>query len=169
MIPPDSPPVRRARRWQLVVLVLALVALLTACSNPSNDPDTYNAQTEVNYLNGCLAVADIDLDHAVTVDDKDTSDEADDTVVIPDDVPEDALAVCQCQYGAMTEVVGETQDGEPEYALPFEQFEQLNDDLESNLPESPDDTVAGDGDDTTTTTILSQKATELIASCNQPS
>jgi hypothetical protein len=151
-----------------VVVLLALVALLTACSNPSNNPDTYDAQTEANYLNGCLAVADIDLERAVTVDDNDTSDEADDSVVIPDDVPEDALAVCQCQYGAMTEVVGETQDGDPEYALPFDQFERLNDDLENNLPESPDDSAADEGEDTTTT-ILSETATDLIASCNQPS
>lgn len=159
-------------RPRLLVPVALLVLVGAGCTLPSNTPDTYDARTEANYINGCLAVNDPDdenLYRAATVEDRNTTESDDDVVVVSDDVPEGELAVCQCQYDAMSEVTGETNSGEPEYALPFDQFEDINDDLSSNLPESADDTDEDGGDEgdnsDTTTTTLSPRVAELVDSC----
>lgn len=148
----------------MLVPLFAVVIVAAGCSHPSNAPTTYNARTEANYINGCLSVSDESLDRTAVVEDQGTKDDADDVVTFPNGVPE-GTETCQCEYDAMSAPTGEeNQAGEPEFALPFAQFEQLDADLESNLPESPDDTS-----DTSSTTILSQRATDLILSCSGPS
>ena len=155
-------PARSARAWRILIPLAAVLLVAAGCSHPSNAPTTYNARTEANYINGCLSVADESLDRTAVVEDQGTKETEDDIVVLPDDPPA-GTDTCQCEYDAMSAQVGENNAGEPEYALPFAQFEQLDADLEANLPESASDTS-----NTTSTTILSQKATDLIASCSSP-
>jgi hypothetical protein len=108
-------PVRRrlVRRCAVALGAVAVLVVATACNTPSNDPETYGAEVEENFVTGCTG-------------DVGTIDGTTTTLAARSD--------CVCAYEVFVENVPFNDDARPQYAgYPGEAptFTQLNADLAS--------------------------------------
>jgi hypothetical protein len=106
---------RRPSRARRAALVLAAVVALGACSHNRQVPDRYGDTVEGNFVEGC--------EEALTS--RDGAGEALEA--------DEARDVCQCSYDAISD---------PDGGIPFEDFKELNEELESESAELPADIQA---------------------------
>jgi hypothetical protein len=106
---------RRPSRARRAALVLVAVLALGACSHNRQVPDSYGDTTQRNFTEGCEEA----LTETEGAGDALTADEAE--------------AVCQCSYDAISD---------PDDGVPYEQFKEINDELEDEPGPLPD-VIAG--------------------------
>jgi hypothetical protein len=140
-------------------LVLVLAPLLASCTPTTNNPDEYGITTEANVVDGCVQAQaqaqGITVDQIV-IDDNDTADDADDVLVVPENVPDTILDPCRCLYDGIVEDID------------FSTFEDIDSTLEDALKDAGESGDSGDSGGEaggTTTTLVPSAFTELVARC----
>ncbi len=106
---------RSSRKARLAGLVLVAAVALGACSHNRPIPDKYGATTEDNFTEGCEEVL--------------TSRDGEGERLAADE----ARDVCQCTYDGISN---------PDGGIPFEDFKELNEDLETEPAPLPEDVQA---------------------------
>ncbi|CAN5600314.1 hypothetical protein BH24ACT4_BH24ACT4_13740 [soil metagenome] len=120
---------RPTRRLRALPLILAGLLVLGACSQQRQTPDKYGDTTRDNFQEGCVA--------SLTEEPGDQEFAAVDVGESQPYTAERASDVCSCSYEGISN---------PETGIPFEQFKELNENLEeapTPLPPEMQDIITG--------------------------
>lgn len=136
-------------RARSLIGVCALALLLGGCSRvQSNDPTSYDAQTEQNFYRGCLAAFDVDTDSLMGLADEEA------LAAVLDSAPGDAREYCGCVYEGAVDQIS------------IARFNEIEKTLLEELPAAAGDGEGAEG--TTTTAAVSDDVSELVESCGEP-